>query len=109
MISVYLGLLERQVVGYCLLVSFWSNEFGGEVCIVDELYIMPAFRRQGLAKELLESLRDRSELWPTTAVAIGLEVSPTNTAARQLFERHGFVGANTAMHLRRRLQVESKT
>ena len=100
--------IDGRVVGYALLASFWSNELGGEVCVVDELYIMPAFRRRGLAKELLESLRDGSALWPTTAVAIGLEVSPANTAARRLFERHGFVGTNTAMHLRRRLGVERK-
>ena len=99
---------DGRVVGYALLVSFWSNELGGEICVLDELYIMPAFRRRGLAKELLESLRDSSELWPTTAVAIGLEVSPANTAARRLFERHGFAGTNTAMHLRRRLGVERK-
>ena len=101
--------VDGQVVGYALLISFWSNELGGEICIVDELYIVPALRCRGLAGQLLESLRDRSELWPPTAVAIGLEVSPANSTARRLFVRHGFVGANTAMHLRRRLQAGSKT
>ena len=31
-------------VGYAFLCSFWSNELGGEVCIVDELYVAPAGR-----------------------------------------------------------------
>lgn len=97
--------IDRQVVGYALLISFWSNELGGEVCIIDELYVMPGFRCLGLATGLLESLRGGSDLWPAAAVAIGLEVSPDNTAARRYFERHGFVGANTAMHLRRRLPI----
>ncbi|MBN1193613.1 MAG: GNAT family N-acetyltransferase [Coriobacteriia bacterium] len=101
--------IDGQAVGYALLISFWSNELGGEVCIVDELYIVPAFRRRGLAGQLLDSLRDSAELWPATAVAIGLEVSPGNTTARRLFIRHGFVGANTAMHLRRRPHVEEAT
>jgi len=100
--------IDGQVVGYALLISFWSNELGGEVCIVDELYIEPAFRRRGRAGQLLDSLRDSAELWPATAVAIGLEVSPGNTTARQLYTRHGFVGANTAMHLRRRPHVEEE-
>lgn len=101
--------IDGRVVGYALLISFWSNELGGEVCVVDELYVIPTFRRRGLAKQLLESLRDRCELWQATAVAIGLEVSPTNTAARRLFMRGGFVGANTAMHVKRRLQARSRT
>ncbi len=27
------------VVGYAFLASFWSNELGGEVCVIDELYV----------------------------------------------------------------------
>ena len=101
--------LDGRVVGYAFLIAFWSNEPGGEVCVVDELYIVPAFRRRGLATRLLESLRDRCELWPATAVAIGLEVSPANCAARRLFARQGFAGARTAMHLKRRLRARSET
>jgi len=31
-------------VGYALLISFWSNELGGELCQVDELYVAPRAR-----------------------------------------------------------------
>src|SRR5690349_18452139 len=30
-----------RVVGYALLVPYWSNELGGEVCAVDELFVRP--------------------------------------------------------------------
>ena len=36
------------VVGYALLSSFWSNELGGEVCVIDELYVGPTARGHGL-------------------------------------------------------------
>ena len=33
--------------GYALLCAFWSNELGGEVCILDELYVVAAARGHG--------------------------------------------------------------
>ena len=30
--------IEGKTVGYALLISFWSNELGGEVCNIDELF-----------------------------------------------------------------------
>jgi hypothetical protein len=31
--------LEGKLCGYALLISFWSKEFGGEICPIDELYV----------------------------------------------------------------------
>lgn len=95
--------VDSQVVGYALLIAFWSNERGGEVCILDELYLVPGQRGRGLGQMLIDSLRDSDTFLPGPAVAIGLEVSPGNAKARRFFQRCGFVGGNTAMHLARRL------
>jgi hypothetical protein len=38
--------VERRTVGYALLISFWSNELGGEVCNIDELFVAPVYRRR---------------------------------------------------------------
>lgn len=43
------------IVGYALLCGFWSNELGGEVCTIDELYIAPVARGRGLGTQLLAS------------------------------------------------------
>src|SRR5207244_7037707 len=32
-----LGALDSRAVGSGLLISFWSNELGGEICVIDEL------------------------------------------------------------------------
>src|SRR5262249_14368159 len=45
-----------EVVGYALLVSFWSNEWGGEICAIDELYVAPAHRAQGIGTRLFEAV-----------------------------------------------------
>jgi ribosomal protein S18 acetylase RimI-like enzyme len=93
--------VDGAVVGYALLVSFWSNELGGEVCDIDELYVAPSARSHGWGSRLLDGLAAGSTLWPGDAVALALEVTPDNTRARTLYERLGFAGKN--LGLRRRV------
>jgi ribosomal protein S18 acetylase RimI-like enzyme len=92
--------LEGRAAGYALLSSYWSNELGGEVCMVDELYLEPAARSRGFATALCEALVLGSPLWPRPAVALGLEVTPGNRRALALYERLGFAGKNRVMHRR---------
>ena len=88
------------VVGYALLISFWSNELGGEVCTLDEIYVAPAWRGRGLGTALVEALRRGAPLWPSAPVAVELEITPTNRRARALYERLGFkVKRNATMRL----------
>jgi GNAT superfamily N-acetyltransferase len=90
-----------RVEGYCLLASFWSNELGGEIATVDELYVSPAHRGQGHSRRLLSALLAGSELWDRQAVAFDLEVTPGNARARNFYESLGFKPAKNT-HMRRR-------
>src|SRR5215510_16497191 len=45
--------VKEIVAGYALLISFWSNELGGEIIVIDELYVRPSHRSQGYARELI--------------------------------------------------------
>ena len=92
--------VESRIRGYALLVLFWSNELGGEVCTIDELYVEPDHRGSGHATRLLESLSARGEPWLESIVALALEVTPDNARARRFYERIGFRGGNVAMQLR---------
>ena len=86
--------IDGRVAGYSFLIPYWSNELGGEICIVDELYLDAAHRGHGHATALLTSLRDGY-------VALELEVTPANPRARALYERVGFrVKKNVVMRRR---------
>lgn len=82
---------DEVICGYALLITFWSNEYGGEVVVVDELYVLPAFRQRGYASQLFAILRTPDNpLWPNRPGAIFLEVSPTNTRAMAFYSKLGF-------------------
>lgn len=82
---------NHEICGYALLMAFWSNEFGGEIAIVDELYILPAFRQQGHATQLFTTLQTPTNLlWPNQPRAIFLEVRPSNQRAMAFYQCLGF-------------------
>jgi GNAT superfamily N-acetyltransferase len=87
---------EGAAVGYAFLVSFWSNELGGEVCTVDELYVAASLRSRGYATALMRSIVIGPPLWPRRPVALELEVSPLNPRALALYERLGFASRHNA-------------
>ncbi len=91
----------RQVIGYALLIAYWSNEFGGEVCAVDELYVARDFRGHGHGAALFEAI-ERGEVWPAPVVAVALGTTADNIRARNLYERLGFAAVGVSMIKRMR-------
>ena len=88
--------IHGQVSGYALLIRFWSNELGGEICEVDELFVAPEHRNRGYGSSLFTAIV-QGDLWPSPTRAIVLGVTPDNAAARRLYERLGFAAAGVAM------------
>jgi ribosomal protein S18 acetylase RimI-like enzyme len=86
--------LGARVQGYAMLISFWSNELGGEVCTADEIFVEQEARGYGYASTLLLNL---PAVWGRPMVASMLESSPANQRAAALYRRLGFEGLNTAM------------
>ncbi|MGC4000863.1 MAG: GNAT family N-acetyltransferase [Anaeromyxobacter sp.] len=85
---------DGHIAGYAFLVRFWSNELGGEVCEVDELFVRAGQRGNGLGSSLFEAI-DAGRFGSFVAIALG--VSPANGRARRLYERLGFRAAGTTM------------
>jgi predicted GNAT family acetyltransferase len=81
--------VEGRVSGYALLIGFWSNELGGEICEVDEMFVAREHRNRGYGSSLFAAIT-RGDLWPRPNAAVVLGVTPDNAAARRLYERLGF-------------------
>ena len=88
--------IESQISGYALLIAFWSNELGGDICEVDELFVVPERRNLGHGKSLFEGILQGS-LWPTPIVGMALGVTPDNVRARRFYERLSFRAVGISM------------
>ena len=75
-------------VGYVIFCYGWSVEFGSAEAILDELYLCPMMRGQGLGTI---ALRDRiTALKVAGIILITLEVDHNNLAAQSLYRNMGF-------------------
>jgi GNAT superfamily N-acetyltransferase len=88
--------IQGQQSGYALLLAYWSNELGGNICAVDELFVIPEHRDKGHGKSLFEAIA-RDGLWPTPIAGIALGVTTDNVRARRLYERLGFAAVGISM------------
>ncbi len=76
---------EGKTAGYALLCKTWSQEAGGKTVWIDELYVLPEFRGQGIGHEFFALLK---EIEP--AARYRLETEPDNLRAKALYESLGF-------------------
>ncbi len=76
---------QDEIIGYAILCSFWSNEYGGLVLILDELYIIPTYRNKGISTYFIKKIMESKEY-----VQLNLEVLIGNDPAFSLYKRLGF-------------------
>ena len=79
---------DTEIVGYAVLAFGFSLEFGGRDAFLDELFIVEAFRGQGIGSAALTAVC----AWARREglCALHLEVERDNKAAKALYSRTGF-------------------
>jgi ribosomal protein S18 acetylase RimI-like enzyme len=75
------------VVGYVIVIYFWSNEYGGDVAHIDELYVRPPWRSKGIGARCLDHV---AGMKGKKLRGVRLEVTPANQKAFAFYSRHGF-------------------
>ncbi len=83
-------------VGYAIVIPYWSNEFGGRLLVVDELFVIPERRGRGIARAFFSHL-DATR--PMEAIGVALEVTPANVRAKTLYASLGFLPRKNSVHL----------
>lgn len=79
---------KEDIIGYIIIVYFFSFEFQGKVALLDELYLTTSARGKGVGKKAMEFVNEFVE--NTGCKLILLEVEPHNTRAQKLYLEHGF-------------------
>lgn len=85
--EIILFAVDQTIVDYALLIFFWSNEYGGNIVHIDELYIKESWRKQGIATQFLDHLASSQ---PETTRGLQLEVTPSNERTWDYYRRLGF-------------------
>lgn len=78
---------DNVITGYALLAKTFSQEAGGMVIWVEEIYIKPEFRGMGQGREFLNSMISRLG---NGVSRIRLEASACNAKAVKLYRSLGF-------------------
>ncbi len=79
---------DEKIIGYALTFPFWSAEYGGLLSLVDEIYVTPELRAQGIGARVMEFLEAHARA--QGHVALSLIVMDRNSRTHDFFERLGF-------------------
>jgi GNAT superfamily N-acetyltransferase len=90
-------------IGYALITSYWSNEEGGDMIYIDELYLNPLNRHKGYARLFMSWLEEHF----TDAAAFTLEVLEGNAHARNFYEKAGFTPDGYISYTKRVVKQEN--
>jgi GNAT superfamily N-acetyltransferase len=77
-----------RIVGYALAFPFWSAEYGGLLSLVDEIYVVPEHRGQGIGEQLMQFLETYAH--EQGHVGLTLLVMNRNQRAHRFYERLGY-------------------
>lgn len=75
-----------ETLGYALLAFSYSNEAGGDVVWVDELYVKSRYRGKGIGNSFFDFLSNEYKGF----ARFRLEIEPGNQSAKRLYNRIGF-------------------
>ncbi len=87
------------IAGYAFVIYYWSNEYGGNIAHIDELYVKPSWRNKGIGSSYLKHIAKTKR---TNLKGIHVETTPANQKASTFYSRHGFKQAKNR-HMFRKL------
>jgi len=88
-----------KVIGFAGMTFLWSFEHGGPAAWLEELYVVPERRAQGIGGALIEEAIDIADARGCRAV--DLEVEASHVRAESLYLRHDFVRHTRSRFVRR--------
>lgn len=83
----YLFEYKNEVAGYALVAKSFSQEAGGRVMWLEEVYIRPGFQGKGIGKKFFDFMEAKLD---HKLKRLRLEVEYTNERAIKLYERLGY-------------------
>ncbi len=79
---------DGVLVGFVLIGYCFSAEFDGRFALLDELFVDPGMRGQGLAARLIDAVRQNCR--EQGLACLRLEITDGNERAARVYQREGF-------------------
>ena len=89
-------IVDVNIVGYAILIFYWSNEYGGNIIFIDELFIKTDWRGQGIATKFINALIEGKLTSIKEIKGIQLEVTPSNQKGLNYYQKLGFAYVRNA-------------
>ena len=86
-IRILICLYDGHYAGYCQLSFTYSSEVGGQVVLIEEIYIKDEFQNRGICKALFTEIRKQ---YDHNTKRYRLEVTQNNIKAISLYQKLGF-------------------
>lgn len=78
---------QSNIAGYAMAAKSYSTEYGGMCVWIEDLYLKPEYRNQGIGTQFFAYIED---LYRNQAVRFRLEVERENTNALALYHKCGY-------------------
>ncbi len=86
--SLFVVMMQRIVIGVAYLSFTWTLEHGGKTAWLEELYVVPEHRNEGIGRALLTAVCNHAVA--QGCAAVDLEVDTVHQRAAHLYAREGF-------------------
>lgn len=93
---IFLATVEDTPAGFTLLYPLYSSVNMGKLWLLNDLYVDPNFRQQGIGAALLTQARDFGKA--SGAVRLELATEITNTTAQSVYEGLGWIRDDQFYH-----------
>ncbi|WEM41037.1 GNAT family N-acetyltransferase [Photobacterium sp. DA100] len=80
---------EKLIAGHIIVSYSFSLEHGGRIGLIDQFYLKPEWRQQGIGTALIPQIEAHAA--SAGVHALSLEVNIGNKGARKFYEKHDFV------------------
>ena len=87
--------VNKHLIGYANLIYYWSNEYGGNIIILDEIFVKKDYRNKGVTTRFIQEFH---HIFDKPVAGYELQVHTGNDNAMRLYQRLGFTkNPNTFM------------
>lgn len=80
---------EQEIIGFVVLCYSFSIELGGQIAVIDQIFLQQDWRRQGVGSQILPKIEAHAT--EKACHAVILEVNIGNSGAREFYEQFDYM------------------